>query len=95
MISERYQFGLELEVGRVNFHLSITVLILFGSPSTTLLFLSLFTEIISLTNLTVKNRAVAVFSKFSTTEDFIPINVNSDFILFLKIHCRSEVATYF
>ncbi len=64
-----------LEVGRVNFHLSITVLILSGSPSITLLSLSRFTEIISLTNFTVKNNAVAVFSKFYTTDDFTTINV--------------------
>ena len=47
----------------------MTVLILFGSPSITLLSLSLLTDIISLTNLTVKNNAVAVFSKFSTIVD--------------------------
>ncbi len=71
-----------LEVLRVNFQRSITVFILFGSPSITLLSLSFLTDIISLTNLTVKKRAVAVFSNFSITEDLIPINVNSDLIFF-------------
>ena len=50
----------------------MTVLILFGSPSTTLLSLSFLTEIISLTNFTVKYNASAVFSKFSIAEDLIP-----------------------
>ena len=50
-----------LEVFLVNFQRSITVFILLGSPSITLLSLSFLTVIISLTNLTVKKRAVAVF----------------------------------
>ena len=70
-ISARYQFGLMLEIFLVNFQRSITVLILFGSPSNILLFLSFLTEIISLTNFTVKKSAPAVFSKFSIAEDLI------------------------
>ena len=52
------------------------------NPSIILLSLSFLTEMISLTNFTVKLTASAVLSNFSIAEDLMPTKVNSDLIFF-------------
>ena len=91
LISARYQLGFALDIFFVNFQWSITVLTLSGSPSIILLSAFFFTEIISLTNLTVKKSAYAVLSNFSIVDDLMPTKVISDLIFLESLSSMAEL----
>lgn len=77
-----------------NFHTSLTVLIISGLPSITLLFLSFLQVIISLTKFTVNVKILFFFSKFLIFADLTATNVSSDFKKILREPDNSLIKQY-